>query len=54
MQNVEIEKKGHKKIKEKNPSQPGLTWLTRHTQHEIGIKTLYLQKKSLTKKAQVK
>jgi hypothetical protein len=48
-------KKNHKKLREKNLSQPRLIQLTRHTRHEIRIiRKLDLQKKGLTKKAQVK
>jgi len=55
IQNDEIEKKksSHKKIKEKRESQFGLTWLTCHSRHEIGIKKIRLSKKELSKKIEV-
>jgi hypothetical protein len=33
-------------------SHPGLTWLTRDSQHEIGIKKYFLKNKSRKKKDQ--
>ena len=39
-----------KKSREKNPSQPGLTRLTCHMQHEIGIKKIRPPKEGLNKK----
>jgi len=46
-------KSSHKKIKEERESQFGLTWLTCHSRHEIGIKKLDFQKKNLAKRSKL-
>jgi hypothetical protein len=56
MLNNKIEKKINFKrnIKEKNPCQLGLTWLTYHAWYEIENKKLKSKKKEHRKKAKVK
>jgi hypothetical protein len=44
------QKKGHKKSREKNLGQPGLTRVTRHPRHKIGIKKYILLKEEPNKK----
>jgi len=46
---MKMKKKCYKKIKEKNLSQPRLTWLTHHTRHEIGIKKIDSKKRAKQK-----